>query len=81
MIFYVMVNIPTYNLQVVKNGKTIHETRVVVGQKKHKTPIFSDEMEYVVVNPYWNVPKLHRIQRIASQDQGRSCGLLLQHKL
>ena len=54
--FYVMVNIPTYNLQVVKNGKTIHETRVVVGQKKHKTPIFSDEMEYVVVNPYWNVP-------------------------
>ena len=54
--FYVMVNIPTYNLEVVKNGKTIHETRVVVGQKAHKTPIFSDEMEYVVVNPYWNVP-------------------------
>ncbi|SFO49883.1 Murein L,D-transpeptidase YcbB/YkuD [Cohaesibacter marisflavi] len=55
--FHVMVNIPTYNLEVVKNGKTIHETRVVVGKKAHKTPVFSDEMEYVVVNPYWNVPR------------------------
>lgn len=54
--FYVLVNIPTYTLEVVKNGKTIHETRVVVGQKAHKTPLFSDEMEYLVVNPYWNVP-------------------------
>ena len=55
--FHVMVNIPTYSLEVVKNGKTIHETRVVVGKKAHKTPVFSDEMEYVVVNPYWNVPR------------------------
>nr|WP_319387913.1 L,D-transpeptidase family protein [uncultured Cohaesibacter sp.] len=54
--FYVLVNIPTYTLEVIKNGKTIHETRVVVGQKAHKTPLFSDEMEYLVVNPYWNVP-------------------------
>ncbi|WP_162916909.1 L,D-transpeptidase family protein [Cohaesibacter haloalkalitolerans] len=54
--FHVLVNIPTYTLEVVKNGKTIHETRVVVGQKAHKTPLFSDEMEYLVVNPYWNVP-------------------------
>ncbi|WP_319412923.1 L,D-transpeptidase family protein [uncultured Cohaesibacter sp.] len=55
--FYVMVNIPTYTLQVVSKGKTIHQTRVVVGQKSHKTPLFSDEMEYLVVNPYWNVPR------------------------
>ncbi|WP_319496570.1 L,D-transpeptidase family protein [uncultured Cohaesibacter sp.] len=54
--FHVLVNIPTYTLEVVRDGKTIHETRVVVGQKTHKTPLFSDEMEYLVVNPYWNVP-------------------------
>ena len=55
--FYVMVNIPTFHVQVVKDGKKIHETRVVVGKRNHKTPVFSDQMEYLVVNPYWNVPK------------------------
>nr|WP_321443532.1 L,D-transpeptidase family protein [uncultured Cohaesibacter sp.] len=55
--FHVMVNIPTYHAQVVRDGKIIHETRVVVGKSRHKTPIFSDQMEYLVVNPYWNVPR------------------------
>ncbi len=54
--FHVFVNIPTYHVQVVKNEEKIHETRVVVGKKSNKTPIFSDQMEYLVVNPYWNVP-------------------------
>ncbi|WP_172891462.1 murein L,D-transpeptidase [Cohaesibacter sp. ES.047] len=55
--FHIMVNIPSFHVEVVNNGKKIHETRVVVGKSRHKTPIFSDEMEYVVVNPYWNVPR------------------------
>ncbi|TLP42813.1 peptidoglycan-binding protein [Cohaesibacter sp. CAU 1516] len=55
--FHVMVNIPTFHVQVVEQDKTIHETRVVVGKSQHKTPIFSDQMEYLVVNPYWNVPR------------------------
>ncbi|MCT4654613.1 MAG: L,D-transpeptidase family protein [Cohaesibacter sp.] len=55
--FHVMVNIPTFHVQVVKDDKKIHQTRVVVGKKANKTPIFSDTMEYLVVNPYWNVPR------------------------
>ncbi|WP_415155026.1 L,D-transpeptidase family protein [Maritalea sp.] len=54
--FNVFVNIPEYRLQVVKSGIVQHETRVVVGKPEFKTPIFSDEIEHVVVNPYWNVP-------------------------
>ncbi len=54
--FHIMVNIPSFHLEVTRNDKIIHETRVVVGKAQHKTPLFSDEMEYVVVNPYWNVP-------------------------
>ncbi|HHI82207.1 MAG TPA: peptidoglycan-binding protein, partial [Rhizobiales bacterium] len=30
--------------------------RVVVGKPFHRTPVFSDMMEYIVINPYWNVP-------------------------
>ncbi len=55
--FHVFVNIPTYHVQVVKNDQKIHETRVVVGKRSNKTPVFSDQMEYLVVNPYWNVPR------------------------
>ncbi|GAA0782833.1 L,D-transpeptidase family protein [Roseibium denhamense] len=54
--FYIFVNLADQNLKVVKNGKTIHTARVVVGKPFHATPVFSDTLEYVEVNPYWNVP-------------------------
>ena len=30
--------------------------RVVVGKSDTQTPIFNDEMTYLVFSPYWNVP-------------------------
>ena len=54
--FYVFVNLADQNLKVVKGGKTVHTTRVVVGKPYHATPVFSDQLEYVEINPYWNVP-------------------------
>ena len=54
--FHVFVNIPEFRLQVRKGDTVQHATRVVVGKPKHKTPVFSDQIEHVVVNPYWNVP-------------------------
>ena len=54
---YVMVNIPDYTLTVVNNGKPLWSTRVVVGQPgKHATPLLSETMKYITVNPTWNVP-------------------------
>lgn len=53
---HVIANVPSYNVTIIKDGENIHRTRAVVGKTKHKTPVFSDEMEFVVVNPYWNVP-------------------------
>jgi murein L,D-transpeptidase YcbB/YkuD len=41
---------------VVKNGKTIHTARIVVGKPYTRTPVFSETMKYVVLNPYWGVP-------------------------
>ena len=55
--FNVLVNIPEFRLRVHNNGDMVHTTRVIVGKPKHKTPVFSDHMEHVVVNPYWHVPK------------------------
>jgi len=55
--YHVRVNIPEYLVRVVKNEKIIHQERVVTGKIKHATPSFSDVMETVVLNPYWNVPQ------------------------
>ncbi len=55
--FNVFVNIPEYRLTINNNDKVTFSTRVVVGQTKFKTPLFSDEIEHIVVNPYWNVPR------------------------
>jgi len=54
--FHVRVNIPEFRVRVMWNGNVHHTTRVIVGKYKNQTPIFSDEMEHFIVNPYWNVP-------------------------
>ena len=54
--FHVMVDIPGYVLRVFKDGAMSFTTRIVVGKPENATPIFSDQIETVVVNPYWNVP-------------------------
>ncbi|MGD1885998.1 MAG: murein L,D-transpeptidase [Cohaesibacteraceae bacterium] len=54
--FHVLANVPEFRLWVMDEGESIFTTRTVVGQNRHSTAIFSDEMEYMAVNPYWNVP-------------------------
>ncbi|WP_346912630.1 L,D-transpeptidase family protein [uncultured Roseibium sp.] len=53
---YVFVNLADQVLKVVKDEKTWLATKVVVGKPYHATPVFSDNMTYVEINPYWNVP-------------------------
>jgi L,D-transpeptidase YcbB len=53
---YILVNIPEYRLEVWDGGKVPLTMRVVVGKQDTQTPIFNDEMTYVVFSPYWNVP-------------------------
>jgi murein L,D-transpeptidase YcbB/YkuD len=52
----VEVNIPDFQVKVTKDEQVVHRARVIVGKAETQTPIFSDAMEYLVVNPYWNVP-------------------------
>ena len=52
-----MVNIPDFTLKVVQNGKTIWQTRIVVGKVGNQaTPLLTETMKYITVNPTWNVP-------------------------
>jgi murein L,D-transpeptidase YcbB/YkuD len=53
---YVQDNVPEFMLYVVKDGKTIHSDKIVVGQMAYATPIFSADMQTIVFNPEWTVP-------------------------
>jgi murein L,D-transpeptidase YcbB/YkuD len=33
------------------------EMKTIVGQEQRSTPVFSDKIKYLVINPYWYVPK------------------------
>lgn len=52
----IMINIPDFMLYFVENNKIKKQMRVVVGAKDHRTPIFSNRVSNIVLNPYWNVP-------------------------
>ena len=53
---HVVLNIPDFSLRVYNNGATIWQTRVVVGKPSTPTPLLTETMKYVTVNPTWNVP-------------------------
>ncbi len=53
---YVLVNVPEFKVRVRENGKTVLKFPVVVGKPNMQTPIFSERLQYVQINPQWNVP-------------------------
>ncbi len=53
---HVLVNVAGSELELKVDGETTMEMRTVVGKPKHRTPLFSDKMEYMVFNPAWHVP-------------------------
>jgi len=54
---HIIINIPAFQLYFEENGALLQTMKVITGTPKHPTPIFSDTVEQIVLNPYWNVPK------------------------
>ncbi len=53
---YVEVNIPDFNLRYYRNGKKIMKKGIVVGRIDRPTPLFSDNIRFMVLNPTWTIP-------------------------
>ena len=56
---HIWVNLTDFTAKIIDEGKETFVTRAVIGKdvKDQRTPEFSDEMEYMVVNPSWSVPR------------------------
>lgn len=53
---YLLINVPEYRLRLYENNNIVLNMAVIVGDTKFPTPIFSDKMSYIVLNPSWNIP-------------------------
>src|SRR5438128_1789962 len=53
---YVIVNLPDFTLRVVHNDAQVWSTRIVIGKPDMPTPLLSETMKYITINPTWNVP-------------------------
>jgi murein L,D-transpeptidase YcbB/YkuD len=70
----IVVNIPEFRLRAYgPDGSVALEMNVIVGKAYgHKTPVFADTMEYVVLRPYWNVPpSIQRSEIVPSARKDR----------
>jgi len=56
---YIWVNLTDFTAKIFDHGKVTFATRSVIGKNSRNTqsPEFSDVMEFMVVNPTWNVPR------------------------
>jgi len=53
----VEVNLPAYTLEARAPGLPAWRTRVVVGDTKHSTPVFTDAIVWIDVNPEWTLSR------------------------
>jgi murein L,D-transpeptidase YcbB/YkuD len=54
---YVMVNVPDFTLRVMKDGVQLWKTKIVSGAPGNRaTPMLTETMKFITVNPTWNVP-------------------------
>lgn len=53
---YIMVNIPSYSVELVQNSLRRWNSRVIVGKTDTQTPVFRAEMQYIILNPHWVIP-------------------------
>jgi murein L,D-transpeptidase YcbB/YkuD len=53
---HVVVNQPDFTLKVMHDGVRVWTTRVVIGKPSMPTPLLSETMKSITINPTWNVP-------------------------
>ncbi|MGZ8410782.1 MAG: L,D-transpeptidase family protein [Hyphomicrobium sp.] len=61
---HVMLNVPEYEIRILKSGEEVFHERVTVGLVNKQTPIFSDQIELVTFKSRWRVPDSIKVREI-----------------
>lgn len=61
---HVVVNIPEYRMRLLDDRAEVLQMNVVVGKSRFPTPEISDKIDYIVLNPYWNLPRTIAVREV-----------------
>jgi murein L,D-transpeptidase YcbB/YkuD len=69
---FVAVNVAGAKVYLVHGDGIAFETRAIVGADATRTPVFTADMQYVVLNPTWTVPRsiVDEVLALARRDPG-----------
>jgi len=54
---HIMINIPAFTFFFEEDKALRLQMKVITGKRKNPTPVFSNTVQTIVINPYWNIPK------------------------
>jgi len=77
---HLMANVPSYMIDVVKDGKTIHSERIVVGETGKQSSIFTRPLKSITFRPMWRVPESIKVNELWP-SMLRGGGLMRQYGL
>lgn len=66
---HILVNIPEYEMRLIRGGNVVHRERVVTGKLETATPAFSADMATIVFQPKWGVPPSIKVNELLPQLQ------------
>lgn len=61
---HIWVNLPEFTFQFVRDGRVVHEERVITGLVDKQTPTFTADMDMVTAHPRWNVPDSIKVREL-----------------
>jgi murein L,D-transpeptidase YcbB/YkuD len=53
---YIMINIADYRLDIMENDSSVMSMDVIVGRPYWDTPVMSETMTHIILNPSWKIP-------------------------
>jgi len=77
---HLMANVPSYMIDVVKDGKVIHTERIVVGEIGKQSSIFTRPLKSITFSPMWRVPESIKVKELWP-SMLRGGGLMRQYGL
>ncbi len=54
---FILVNQADFMVKMVRKGKTIYTSKIIIGTRNLRTPVFRAALNEVGFNPVWNVPR------------------------
>lgn len=65
---YILVNVPSFEMDFIRNDQTILHMRTITGRKDRTSPSFQSKITQIVFNPTWTVPTSIAIKDLLPQQ-------------